>query len=70
MKINKKIFFDNYRQLLDKNLSQFEVDNIDKFIDHVNGNSLYFTLTQWSYVFATVFHETAYTFSPLREAPQ
>ncbi len=70
MKINKKIFFDNYRQLLDKNLSQFEVENLDKFIDHVNGDNCYFTLTQWAYVFATVFHETGYTFSPLREAPQ
>ena len=68
--INKKIFFDLYRNYLDKNnsLSQKEVDDLEVFLDMFDYNIDYFTIPQWAYVFATTFHETAFTFSPVKEA--
>lgn len=68
--LNKKKFFDLYRAKLDKNrkLSQKEVDAIDLFLDLFLANIDYFTIEQWAYVFATTFHETAFTFEPVKEA--
>lgn len=68
MKIDKKLFFDDYRKSLDKNLTQAEVDAIDDFIDMVDTNVKEFDLVSWAYIFATVYHETAQTFLPVREA--
>ena len=68
--MNKKIFFDLYRSQLDKDkkLTQREVNALDKFLDMVVAQRFYFTIPQWAYVFATTFHETAFTFEPVREA--
>lgn len=72
MEINKKIFFDEYRKTLDKNkkLSQKEVDDLNIFIDFTNHQRGFFSLELWAYFFATVFHETAFTFAPVVEAFQ
>lgn len=69
MEINKKIFFDQYRKVLDKDkkLTQKEVDNIDLFLDMVNHQRGFFSITDWAYTFATVFHETAFTFACVEE---
>jgi len=68
--MNKALFFNMYRNLLDKDrkLAQSEVAAIDFFLDKVIQNRCYFTKKQWAYVFATVFHETAFTFEPVVEA--
>lgn len=68
--MNRKIFFDGYRQELDKEkkLTQDEVVALDSFLDSYECQKDYFTIDQWAYVFATVFHETAHTFEPVREA--
>lgn len=70
--MNKKLFFDLYRAHIDKNnkLTQREVNALQKFIDMVVAHKDYFTINQWAYVFATTFHETAFTFEPVREAFQ
>lgn len=68
--INKKVFFEKYRATLDPNkkLDQKEVAAIDMFLDFVSASWKMFTVNQWAYVFATTFHETKYTFEPVREA--
>ncbi len=70
--MNRSKFFSGYRSSLDKNrrLSQKEVDALDNFLDMYESESRVSRLTiqQWAYIFATVFHETAYTFLPVREA--
>jgi hypothetical protein len=66
--INKKLFFDEYRKHLDKNLSQKEVDAIDRFLDLTNKSYSTFKTVEWAYIFATVYHETNTTFLPVIEA--
>lgn len=68
--INRKKFFDGYRADLDPNrkLDKAEVDAIDSFLDFVDVAYNRLTLPQWSYVFATTFHETNATFLPVKEA--
>lgn len=68
--MNRKKFFSLYKDLLDKDktLTQKEVDALDLFLEMHERNKDYFTIPQWAYVFATVFHETAFTFEPVREA--
>lgn len=68
--MNRALFFKMYKSQLDKDgkLSQEEVDALDVFLDLFMCNLDQFTLAQWAYVFATVFHETAHTFRPVREA--
>lgn len=70
--INRKTFFDEYRRVIDKDnkLSQGEVEALDEFLDFMEEDINYFTIPQWAYVYATVFHETGFTFLPLREAPR
>lgn len=68
--MNKKLFFDDYRLLLDKDktLTPREVEALNTFLELVECNPDYFSIKQWAYVFATVFHETAFTFEPVKEA--
>lgn len=69
-KVNRKLFFDLYRTNLDpdKKLDQKEVNALDVFLNFYERDKSYFTLAQWAYVFATVFHETNATFLPTKEA--
>lgn len=68
--INRIKFFKEYRANLDPNkkLDQKEVDAIDSFLNFVDIDFNRLTIPQWSYVFATVFHETNATFLPIKEA--
>ena len=68
--IDKKIFFTEYKVTLDpnKSLDAKEISAIDDFIDFVDAEYGKLSLQQWAYVFATTFHETAFTFLPIREA--
>lgn len=68
--MNKPLFFQMYRELLDKDkkLTQREVDALNIFLDLVIKNKNYFTIPQWAYTFASVFHETFHTFEPVVEA--
>ena len=67
---SRYIFYYEYRKLLDKSksLTQKEVDALEVFLNMYCDNIDYFTLPQWAYVFATTFHETAFTFEPVKEA--
>lgn len=70
--MNRKIFFDEYRKTLDpdKSISSKEVKDIDLFLSFYERDKVMYTLPQWAYVFATVYHETGATFHPVREAPR
>lgn len=70
--INRKTFFELYKKDLDpdKKLSQAEVDALTIFLNFYDRDKNYFSLKQWAYVFATVFHETGATFLPVRESPR
>lgn len=70
--VNRKLFFDLYRSDLDPNkkLDQNEVSDIDLFLTLFERDFRMFTIKQWAYVFATVYHETGATFHPAREAPR
>lgn len=70
MQLNRKTFYDQYRAKLDidSRISKSEVKAIDLFLDYTGQYFDWFTLEQWAYIFATVFHETAHTFEPVREA--
>ena len=67
--INRKIFFQRYKQELDKDnrLTPKEVYDLDTFLDFVDSSIGLLQMNQWAYVFATAFHETAHTFTPIKE---
>jgi hypothetical protein len=75
MLIDRQKFFDGYRAKVDTDriLSQTDVNNINLFLDMTMRQAQsdirgYFSIAQWAYVMATVFHETAGTMAPVREA--
>ncbi|WP_185269610.1 glycoside hydrolase family 19 protein [Chryseobacterium bernardetii] len=70
--MNRKIFFDEYRKTLDpdKSISIQEVKDIDLFLSFYERDIEIYSVSQWAYVFATVYHETAASFHPVREAPK
>ena len=70
--MDRKIFFDNYRTTLDKDgkFTQQEVSDIDTFLNFFEKDIKKFSLKQWAYIFASVYHETAFTFHPVRESPR
>lgn len=67
--MKSKLFLEEYRKLLDKNkkLTKKETEALSLFLDMYSRVKDYFTVPQWAYVFATVFHETAHTFEPVKE---
>jgi len=67
MKINRKAFFTLFRASFGK-LSQEQVDGLEEFMGMVEDDNRLVLYSELAYVFATVYHETAYTFRPVREA--
>jgi len=68
--INRKKFFEGYKKNLDPNrkLDQSEVNALNIFLDFADASWKEFSVPQWAYVFATVFHETNATFLPVKES--
>ncbi|AZA93997.1 hypothetical protein EG343_21735 [Chryseobacterium nakagawai] len=66
------MFFDEYRKTLDpdKSISAQEVQDIDVFLNFYERDHSMYTIPQWAYIFATVYHETGATFHTVREAPK
>ena len=68
--INRKTFFKEYKNNLDKNksLSTQEVKDIDILLDNIDNHFPELDINQWAYFLATTFHETAFTMAPVIEA--
>lgn len=70
MKINKKIFFENYRQHFGKIKKQSVVDGINFLLSGLEDSDVGTKLpvsNLFAYILATVHHETARTYQPIRE---
>src|SRR5688572_27023921 len=64
MRYDRRTFFDSYRKSFGP-LSQDQVDGLEFLLGKLEGDQ--FTLPQSAYVLATVKHETADTFQPIKE---
>lgn len=68
MYFNRKIIFQGIKDKLDSSLNQGQVDGINFLLDNFEKHDNYWDdLKQISYAFATVYHETAYSFQPVAE---
>jgi len=65
-KINKQLFFDNYRQKFGV-LNQNQVDNINVLIDAYDSDDSMERLSWFAYILATCYHECAATWHPIKE---
>ncbi len=67
--MDRSIFFNLYRSNLDKDhkLTQDEVDSINIVLNTYEKDET-FSLNQWAYILATIFHETNGCFKPIKEA--
>lgn len=66
MNIEKHNFFSNYRDFFG-NLSQRQVDGLDKLIDAIRADDTVTDLRHLAYMLATVKHECADTWQPVTE---
>lgn len=68
--INRKIFFQEYKQTIDKDksISNQEVKDIDTLLDNIDTHFCELDINQWAYFLATTFHETNFTMAPVVEA--
>lgn len=64
MKLNRETFFTGYHEAFGS-LSQSQVDGLEFLLGKFEQDS--FTLKQMAYVLATIGHETAHTFEPIKE---
>lgn len=62
--IDSTVFVNDYKFHFGNN----NVESVAKFIDSVNAKYKDFTIPQWAYILATVYHETNATFNPVKEA--
>lgn len=72
MNFNKTTFFEQFRtfykhQTGRKTLSEQTVSAVDFLVDQFSSDSLWKDINQIAYAFATVAHETAWTFMPIKE---
>jgi hypothetical protein len=67
--INRTAFFDGYRKEFKKygGISQSQVDNLNYLLDRLDESTSIDSLAKYSYVLATIFHETAGTYAPIKE---
>lgn len=72
MNFNKSTFFDHFRQFYKqktgkRSLSEQTVGAVDFLLDQFASNPLWKDINQVAYAFATIAHETAWTFMPIKE---
>lgn len=67
MKIDRKIFFDGFRDRLDSTIEQEQVDGLEFILGRMEQDPLWKHIPQIAYALATVFHETAGSFQPVEE---
>lgn len=65
-KIDKEFFFSNYKSKFGT-LNQTQVDNLNILIDTYDSDDKIDRITQFAYILATIYHETATTFKPIAE---
>lgn len=64
--IDRIFFFAQVRKLFGK-LSQSQVDGLNFLIDCFEASKVLTRLSEFAYILATIFHETAYTMRPIEE---
>lgn len=67
MKINRKKFFDGFRDRLDSTIEQEQVDGLEFLLTSFENEPLWKDVRHIAYALATVFHETAFSFQPVEE---
>ena len=67
--MNKKLFFDSIRaSVFHGKLSQPQVEGLNYILDYYEKNYKdKMTLNQFAYLLASIYHETAHTFQPIKE---
>jgi putative chitinase len=66
MKFNRKIVFDGIRELWGR-LSQEQVDGLEFLLTSIENDSTWESVQQVAYFLATINHETAHTYQPIKE---
>lgn len=64
--INREKFYLGYSKEFPK-LNQKQVDNLNYLLDRLDESTVIDSLAKYSYVLATIFHETAGTYAPITE---
>ncbi len=67
MQIDRKKFFDGYKDLFDPTLDQKQTDAIDFLIGAFESDPKWKDVRHVAYAFATIYHETAATLRPITE---
>lgn len=65
-KINNEKFFTKYRDIFGS-LTQSQVDGLNFLLDEFNKSEIFDTKAKIAYTLATIYHETARTFQPIKE---
>lgn len=66
MLFNRDNFFAKYRSDIDS-LEQDQVDGLNTLLGHIENDSRWTNIPQIAYFLATIYHETAQTFQPVKE---
>jgi putative chitinase len=67
MPINRKQFFDGFRNRIDSTIEQEQVDGLEFLLGKMESDPFWVDPRQIAYCLATVFHETAGSFQPVEE---
>ena len=67
MKFNREKFYAEFKNNLDSSLDQEQVEALNDFLNFVESDSVLKSVYQLSYLMATTFHESAFTFRPINE---
>ena len=67
--MNRKVFFDNiHKTVFSGQISQQQVDGLSHILDYYDKRyASKMTLNQFAYLLASIYHETAHTFQPIKE---
>jgi len=67
MKINRKKFFDGFKDRIDPTLEQGQVNGLEFLLGRFEGDVIWSDVRHVAYALATIFHETAFSFQPVEE---
>lgn len=67
MKINRKKFFDGFKDRIDPTLEQGQVNGLEFLLGRFESDVIWSDVRHIAYALATIFHETAFSFQPVEE---